>query len=65
MHMYFLSFFLYHMSIAIFLSIYLSKTWDKLGNSDEMCVQLWSLSITNNGNIDKIIYIVKYNNDDN
>ena len=45
MHMYFLSFFLYHMSIAIFLSIYLPKTCDKSGNSDEMCVQLWSLSI--------------------
>ena len=37
--------FLYPMSIAIFLSIYLPKTCDKWENSDEICVQLWSLSL--------------------
>ena len=45
-HVYLISFdFLYTMSIAIFLSIYLPKTCDKWENSNEMCAHIWSLSL--------------------
>ena len=33
------------MSTVIFLFIYLPKTCEKQGNLNEMCMELWSLSV--------------------